>query len=147
MKKLLPIVLLLSSLIVGCGGDSAQTSSNSMTNLDTTTPDSSNISNLPPSASFVTSGNAYNFTLDQEFDIEVLAEDTDGSIVAVDLMLNGEVLRTENYFPFEWHSKSDAKLVAMGPGVHTLTAQITDNTGAITTTTIPLVLNHPNCII
>jgi len=145
---------------IGCGGESSiQENISSMNDgsvsvqpetstNNTTTPDDATTNDAPnqvPTLAFSKSSDQYSFVKDEPFMIEIDATDSDGKIVAVDLMLNGMPLRPETIYPYTWNSTNESSMKSLEPGIHTLTGTVTDNKGATNTATILLVMNESNC--
>jgi len=136
--------IICSSLLMA-GGAVAQN------DVQTSTSQSSkeqpqNGQNSAPSVEFAQADNAYNFILEQDMDIEVMTTHMDGQITKVELQLNGEFVRNEYLYPYTWSTQVDEELAALAPGVHTLTAIVTDDSGDTSTVSMPLVLNDANCV-
>ena len=66
-----------------------------------------------------------------DLDVVVDASDPDGGIANVKLYLNGQFVRQEKVFPYEWPSSQDPVFRNMAAGSYDLTAVATDNLGPL----------------
>ena len=88
-----------------------------------------------PVVSFSSPGNGETFAMDSQISVTVNATDPDGSIENVRLSVDGEFVRQENRFPYEWE---DTVLQNLDAGTHELLAVATDNAGNSSAETITI---------
>jgi len=88
-----------------------------------------------PVVSFSSPGNGETFAMDSQISVTVNATDPDGSIENVRLSVDGEFVRQENRFPYEWE---DTVLQNLDAGTHELLAVATDNAGNSSAKTITI---------
>ncbi|MEM8523842.1 MAG: Ig-like domain-containing protein [Bacteroidota bacterium] len=92
--------------------------------------------NVPPTLSFITPMDGETFPEGIDLNVEVDANDSDGSITGVDLYINDNFVRNESLPPYIWGSatpNTDLPLQDLPAGTHELRAVATDNEGATTT--------------
>ena len=93
--------------------------------------------NQPPKVSIVSPANGAQYPAPANVNVTATASDPDGSVVKVDLYLNGTFVRTENTAPYEW------TLANLAAGSHTLTAKAFDNAGATATASATFTVVDP----
>ncbi|UXP32773.1 DUF4955 domain-containing protein [Reichenbachiella agarivorans] len=98
------------------------------------------IANASPALSFLSPTNQQ--VLDEGVDliVEVSASDEDGTIVQVDLYMNGKLLRSDTRSPFKWGERSDADpaLFGMKAGSYVFKAVAVDDLGSENSETISI---------
>ena len=87
-----------------------------------------------PIASWVTPSQNQEYTVGDTVSVEAMANDTDGSIAGVQLLVDGVAVRTERQLPYNWNNPgnpaSDAlSLNTLSVGEHQLKVIATDNEG------------------
>ncbi len=87
--------------------------------------------NHPPTVSFAQPLDGQVFDAGVNLDVVDDADDPDGSVANVKLYLDGQWVRREGVWPYEWSASEDAVFKNMAPGTYTLTAKATDDLGAI----------------
>ncbi|WP_405230260.1 Ig-like domain-containing protein [Lentisalinibacter sediminis] len=126
--------LAIAGLLAGCGGGGGNEAA-----MDASGPDGSGpAQNTLPTLSFLQPAQNTEFDEGDTAHVIVDASDSDGTVVAVSLSLNGVVVREQGASPFEWGapgSSDDAMLRNLAPGDYTLSATATDDAGGETTTT------------
>ncbi len=92
-----------------------------------------------PSVSFLTPSDGTSVLEGQGVYVEVVATDIDGSIANVRLSVDGEFVRRENVFPYQWGSGgADPALQNLTVGTHQITAIATDSDGLTTAASIAI---------
>ncbi|MBX2848820.1 MAG: DUF5060 domain-containing protein [Acidiferrobacterales bacterium] len=94
-------------------------------------------SNQGPTVSFVQPTDGSTFSAPASVSVTVTANDSDGSILSVDLLLNNVLVRRESASPYQWNAsnQNDPSLQNLGPGSYSLRAIATDNDGATSSVT------------
>lgn len=102
-----------------------------------------------PTVSFVTPTDLQKIDEGSNLEVEVNAADADGTIADVKLYLNGTLVRSETYGPYEWGltGQDDNALANMQAGSYELKAVATDNNGATATTTLDIEVAPSNQVI
>ena len=96
--------------------------------------------NIGPVVTFLRPDAKTIFVSPDRVEVEVDAQDTDGTIDHVNLFINGSLIRKESYFPYLWIW--DPQLRNLQPGSYILKAVATDNEGLSTTSEIPLTVTQ-----
>ncbi|KAA1245038.1 M36 family metallopeptidase [Aquimarina sp. RZ0] len=98
--------------------------------------------NQAPTVSFAQPTNNQVFDVSTTLSVTVNATDSDGSIANVRLFLNGNLVRQENFVPYEWGgaNQSDTSLQNLRAGTYSLRAVATDNDGATSENTITVIV-------
>lgn len=100
--------------------------------------------NVAPVVSFKTpTSNTINVAKGYSLIIEANANDEDGSIANVQLFIDGNLIRQENFTPYEWgHATSPNKdeLNGLSVGIHKIILIATDNEGTSTTSSVLTVI-------
>ena len=90
-----------------------------------------------PVVSFASPGNGETFAMDSQISVTVNATDPDGDIENVRLFVNGDLVRQENAFPYEWE---DSILQNLDAATHELLAVAVDNDGNSTAESITITI-------
>ncbi|MFK8053736.1 MAG: Ig-like domain-containing protein [Woeseiaceae bacterium] len=102
--------------------------------------------NSAPTASFANPDDGESFPAGSDIYVNVAADDSDGTVASVRLLLDGQLVRQENVAPYEWGAAggtNDAALRNMTAGSYTLAAIATDDDGAETTINRSFTINPP----
>jgi len=86
-----------------------------------------------------------NVTIDQGYDslyVNVNASDSDG-IDFVRLFINGNLVRQENFDPYEWGGPNSSETLGLPAGTHTFRAEATDEDGDVGVATFTLTVSAP----
>ncbi|TQV70510.1 DUF5060 domain-containing protein [Exilibacterium tricleocarpae] len=101
--------------------------------------------NESPTAVFLSPSAGEVFSVGDSIQVEVEAEDADGSIANVRLFLNDTLVRQENFDPYRWNDRDqDTALQNLAAGSYELKAVATDNDGASTEAIITITVEDPN---
>ncbi len=100
-------------------------------------------SNEAPTASFIAPTPLDSATLDLNAKVSVAidADDSDGFVNSVNLFVNDQQVGETALAPYEWSSQVDAVLADLSEGSYELRAEVTDNSGAVTTVTSSFTIN------
>ncbi|TYA84339.1 Ig-like domain-containing protein [Seonamhaeicola marinus] len=97
----------------------------------------------PFTVSFVKPNNLQTFDVGSNLEVEVNANDEDGTVTNVKLYLNDALVRQIDTAPYEWGEpgQNDNVLANMQDGTYTLKAVATNNVGATKESTISVVIS------
>ncbi|MCU0430166.1 MAG: Ig-like domain-containing protein [Cytophagaceae bacterium] len=97
--------------------------------------------NQNPQVSFLNPAAGSNFPAPATLIVRASASDADGSIVSVELFMNGVSVRKELVSPYEWnHINQDPVLSNLSSGTYQFTAVATDNKGATASTNLTITI-------
>ncbi|MFK8081540.1 MAG: discoidin domain-containing protein [Granulosicoccus sp.] len=110
--------------------------------------DNENVANVAPTAGFSLPTPADNSTLlpGTEINLSVDADDSDGFVEKVSMFIGDQLVGERDLPPYEWSSELDSALADLAEGSYTLRAEVTDNTGAVTTVSSSFVINASELI-
>ena len=99
--------------------------------------------NIPPTVSFITPVVNQTVNVGYQLNVEVDANDPDGTIDNVKLYLNNTLIRQENTAPYQWGNGSNSNELNGKPaGTYTIKAVATDNEGATAEKSFTLTVNN-----
>jgi uncharacterized protein (TIGR03118 family) len=137
-----PFTLAVSNLATGTYTLTAKASDNAgaITVSSPVTVTVSAATNQPPTVTLTSPSNGTTYTAPATFLLQALASDVDGTITKVDFFSGTNLLRTVSASPYI------APVNNLGVGTYVITAQATDNSGAVTASgsvTVTVVAGQP----
>ena len=96
-------------------------------------------SNSAPACSITTPQNGTTYTYDENINVSVFAEDSDGSIVEVSLYVDNVGYQNKTEFPYNFTIVSGI----MSPGTHTINAIAKDNSGSNGESSVTITIQEP----
>lgn len=103
--------------------------------------------NQAPNVSFASPTGNLTVTEGYDIQVDVLASDPDGSISNVKLFINNNLVRQENFSPYNWghtNSPNPNEVNGLTAGSYTFRTVATDNEGATSEKTFVLTVNSSN---
>lgn len=133
MKKLSSILLIgILAITFGCTKDNPTPNPNNGGN-------SSETVNASPTCSITTPQNSATFAYDENINVSVFAEDSDGTIVKVSLYIDNVGYSEITTFPYNFTIVSGV----MSPGTHTIKAIAKDNGGSNGEASVTITIEEP----
>ena len=139
MKKLSSILLIgILAITFGCTKDNPTPNPNNGGNSDNG-GNSSETVNVSPTCSIITPQNGTSFAYDENINVSVFAEDSDGTIEKVSLYIDNVGYSEMTAFPYNFTIVSGV----MSPGAHTIKAIAKDNGGSNGESSINITIEEP----